>query len=553
MVLLTKHAWVATVVAVVLVALLCTRMNLVDHVMTAAVRDQEREELLDYLEDRLQWMRERCDKIVIVAHSQGGFLAHQLMTRYGGRNQKNVIRLVGVGSGLKPIWILNQARQPFVSAVAWMLPMASACLAWGTSPLIEPSNSRIAAGMMQLMETAVLLVLPLSVQSPEVDAAVMQGTGESLKHVQSGLLLVGDMTWARWVAIAVSAMLTISCAAIVKFRIMPRMNAPFALPTLDSSTRLEWQEHSSQHDMVGRMLLPELPPDVEQEATPVLGHPLRDHTAYFDRQGLLTRRLAAELLGDVEAFTPKRLGGQKWMETVARYERALRKQHDRRRCFQAVLMLWVAVAVLVPRMARGATLVDAVIKGWFPLGVATVVLSAAFTWRGRRSHREMIGLLDAELRGEPQSVSPVRIVPPEFRTAAALPLAFGALLAFYGALWLRVIADMYPEWQVTAPGGPLIASVLLASLAAAVASGYRVKRRWLAGAALSAALPALTSVGPAGEGVPAWAAAPGGALAAVVLAAVVVAVISLSRARVVLLPEAVPGTVLVGRRPRSRP
>lgn len=545
MALLSEHPWVAGCAAGVLMVLLSTRLNVADHVIMAAVRDQEREKLLDYLEDRLRWMRERCDKIVIVAHSQGGFLAHQLMARHGGRNQQKVIRLVGVGSGLKPIWILQQARQPFVAAVAWVLPFASICLAWGTSPLFEPSNSAVAAGMlMQMTATTPSLALPLAAQSPEFVTTMMQGVAESLERVQSGILLVGDMTWERWTAIAVSAALTVVCGLIIKLRIAPDAKAPFVLPTPNGAKALEWHEYSSQHDMVGRMLLPTLPAGVEQEATPVLGHPLRDHTTYFDGEGLLTRRLTAGLLLDLESSTRERLGGRRWSETVARYEQALRKQHDRRRCFQAVLMLWGAFAVLMPRVARGATLVEAVLAGWLPLGLMTVVLSVVFTWRGRRSHWKMVTLLDAELRGELQADPPVRIVPPEYRTITSLSLAIGAMLAFYGALWLRILSDLHPAWHVRSPGAPLLAAILLATLSAAACSGYRVKRRWAAGAALLAALPALTSGGPAGRQASGWTTAPGGPLAAIVLATVVVAVISLSRARVAPFPEGVPGSTL---------
>ncbi|MFE1790696.1 hypothetical protein ACFW7J_20255 [Streptomyces sp. NPDC059525] len=187
MALLSEHPWVAGGGAAALVVLLSTRLNVADHVIMAAVRDHEREKLLDYLEDRLRWMQERCDKIVIVAHSQGGFLAHQLMARQGGRNQRKVIRLVGVGSGLKPIWILQQARRPFVATVAWALPFASICLAWGTSPLIEPSSSEVAAGvLMQLTATTPSLALPLAAQFPEFGTTVMQGMAESLERGSGG-------------------------------------------------------------------------------------------------------------------------------------------------------------------------------------------------------------------------------------------------------------------------------------------------------------------------------------------------------------------------------
>ncbi|WP_138894680.1 alpha/beta hydrolase [Streptomyces chryseus] len=540
MALLMEHPWWTVGGAAVVIVLLCTRLNVADHVIMAAARNQERERLLDFLEERLRWMREHCDKIVIIAHSQGGFLAQQLMARHGGRNQSKVIRLVGVGSGLKPIWFLQQIRRPLAWAVAWMLPIASLCLVWGASPLIEPSNSEIAAGMlMQLEATTPSLALPLAVQSPEFVTAMLHGVAESMDRIQSSLLLAGDMTWERWAAVVVSATLTIVCGLIVKFHIHREAKTPFVLPPSNGSKQLEWEEYSSQHDAVGRMLLPALPQNVEQEATPVLGHPLGDHTKYFESDGLLPRHLAAGLLADVDPSSRRSLGARRWAETVARYERALRKQHDRRRCFQGVLMLWVASSVLIPRMARGATIVEAVIGSWQPLAVATVVLSSIFTWRGRRSHRELVAMLDTELRGEPQPTPPVSIVPPEHRTSATLALAIGAVFAFFGALGLSLLSSLQPAWNVRSPGAAMLAAIILATLAAATGSGYRVRRRWVAGAGLLTCLPALTSSGPLGSGAPAWATAPGGPLATVVLVAVAIALIGLTRARVVPLPEVV--------------
>ncbi|MFJ1957738.1 hypothetical protein ACIOGT_31245 [Streptomyces microflavus] len=533
-----EHPWWTASCAAVLIVLLSTRLNVADHVITAAARDQEREKLLDFLEERLRWMRAHCDEIVMVAHSQGGFLAHQLMARHGGRNQSKVVRLVGVGSGLKPIWLLQQIKRPLVWAVAWMLPIASLCLAWGTSPLIEPSNSEVSAGMlMQLKAMVPALALPLAAQSTEFSTGTLQDMAESMERVQSGLLLVGDMSWGRWAAIMVSAMLTLVCGLIIKIHIRPASKSLFALPPSKGPKQLRWEEYSSQHDMVGRMLLPTLPQGVEQEATPVLGHPLGDHTKYFDGDGLLGRRLAARLLADLESSRRRNFGARQWAETVARYERALRKQHDRRRCFQGVLMLWVTMGVLTPRIAGGATIVGSVIASWKPLVVATLVLSAVFTWRGRRSHRELVAMLDAELRGEPQQTPPVRIVVPERRTATTMALALGAVFAFLGALGLSLLSRLQPAWNVGSPGAPMLAAIILAILAGAAGSGYRVRRRWVAGAGLLACLPALISNGPLDASAPAWATAPGGPLAAVVLVAASIALIGLMRARMVHLPE----------------
>ncbi|MBF8173537.1 hypothetical protein IW294_22590 [Streptomyces olivaceus] len=549
--LLLEHTWWTVSCAAVLIVLLSTRLNVGDHVITAVARNQEREKLLAFLEERLRWMRAHCDKVVIIAHSQGGFLAHQLMARDGGRNQSKVIRLVGVGSGLKPIWLLQQIKRPLVCAVAWMLPVASLCLAWGASPLIEPSNSEIAASMLMQVKVLVSsMAVPLGAQSPQFSTDLLHGVVESMERMQSGLLLVGDMSWERWVAITVSATLSLTCGLIIRFRIRPNAKSIFALPPTKGTKQLKWEEYSSHHDMVGRMLLPTLPQGVEREAAPVLGHPLGDHTKYFDSNGLLPRRLAAGLLTDIESSS-RSFGAKRWMETVARYERALRKQHDRRRCFQGVLMLWVASATLLPRIAHGATIVEAVVGNWQPLVVATLILSAVFTWRGRRSHRELVAMLDSELRGEPRPTPPVRIVVPDGRIATTMALAIGAVFAFFGALGLSLLSKLQPAWNVGSPGAPMLAAMILAILAGAAGSGYRVQRRWVAGAGFLACLPALTSEGPPSSSVPAWATAPGGTLAAVVLVATAIALIGLTRARPVSLPDAPPSPSAVPSQRRA--
>ncbi|WP_208882378.1 hypothetical protein [Streptomyces armeniacus] len=537
MALFFKHPWWTAGGTTCLIVLLSTRLNVADHVIMAATRDKERERLLDFLEDRLHWMRKHCDEIVFIAHSQGGFLAHQLMARHGGRNQEKVIRMVGVGSGLKPIWILQQMRRPLVAVVAWMIPIASLCLTWGASPFIEPGNSEIAAGtLMHVQAITPSLAMPLIAHSSDFVTTMQNDVVEATNRILSGVLVVGEMTWERWTAIGVSVTLTIACGLILRFRILSEARTPLTLPSTNSSMQLVWEEYSSQHDVVGRMLLPTLPQGVEREATPVLGHPLSDHTAYFDSDGLLVRRLATGMLADLESSTSRGFGARPWAETVARYERTLRKQHDRRRCFQAVLMLWVASAALLPRVARGATLVEAAIGSWWFLAVATMALSTIFTWQGRKSHRELTAMLDAELRGEPQPKPPVRIVNPEHRTTATLALTLGTVCAFFGALGLTLLSDLQPTWNIHSPGAALLAAIIFATLAAATGSGYRVQRRWVLGAGLLACIPALTSSGPYSPDTPSWATTPGVVLAVVVLAATTVALISVSRARVVALP-----------------
>ncbi|MCR8573589.1 hypothetical protein [Streptomyces sp. Isolate_219] len=536
--LATAHPWVALAIALIALGLLGTRLNLVEHVITAAARDTEREALLDYLEDRLRWLERRCDAIVIVAHSQGGYLAHQLLGRDGGRNQKKVVRLVGVGSGLKPIWVLRQTRRPVVLALSWLLPAASLCLARGLLPLAaDPSGM---AGAMKAMAISTRrLAVPLASSTPASESAERRDIADAVQpHSLTDLLPFGGMTGMdgmRWTLVAVGVLLSVGCALLTRHFFKSSDRDALKLPK-GPGGKLDWRELSSQHDMVGRMLLPTLPAEVEQDATPVLGHALRDHTMYFAPDGMLVRQLAGDLLSDLQTATKRSFGATEWRDRVARYTQALRKQHDRRRAFHGLLILAVTFVVLVPRLALGASLPGAVVDTCLPLAVVSFFLSYVFTGRGRTSMRKTVATLDAELRGGSAHEPLLAIVPPGRRLVPASALALSALLAAYGALWLTRIQQLLPHWQVAHPGAGLIAGVVLVVMAAATASGYRVKRRWALGAAALVAIPPLASRIPHPAGVPAWAAAPGLMSAMVIAMLVGIAVIALTRTVPVPLP-----------------
>ncbi|MYT27517.1 MULTISPECIES: hypothetical protein [unclassified Streptomyces] len=433
--LATTHPWAAAVIAAVVIGVLCTRLNVADHVITAAARDTEREALLGYLEHRLRWLERRCDDIVIIAHSQGGYLAHQLLARDNGRNQAKVIRFVGVGSGLKPISILRQTQRPAVLLVSWLLPAASLCFSWGLLPLF--SDASVMAGVMKAMAgTTMLLAMPLITLTPERTSAQLNHALDAIRPQALSDYLPIDITGmdgTRWGLVAVGALITAGCAPLVRRFIRPVIQDSLNLPKGTSARELEWREHSSQHDMVGRMLLPPLPDQVEQEATPVLGHPLRDHTLYFSPDGMLVRQLAGDVLSDLETKT-KSFGAAEWQGKVARYTQALRKQHDRRRMFHGLITLAVAFAVLVPQLALGASLPGAVVRMWLPLGLVALFLSYIFTRRGRKSLRKMVAALDTELSGGPPHEPLLAIVPPTRRPVIVISLLLGSLFAAYGAV-----------------------------------------------------------------------------------------------------------------------
>lgn len=137
---------IGLLLAAVPVAYLASRSNVIGHVAVAASADPELDKIRDRVRHCLEWSRRRSRQILIVAHSQGGFIAHSLLSQPEG--DRPVAGLIGVGSGLKPIWLLRQLNDRAVLLLAWvgigivvlveaiMLPVASGL----TSTLAGPTG-----------------------------------------------------------------------------------------------------------------------------------------------------------------------------------------------------------------------------------------------------------------------------------------------------------------------------------------------------------------------------------------------------------------------------
>lgn len=535
------HPLVAAGVLGCVAVLLSVCPNPVQQVITVSTHNEAREITIDLLEDRLKWLEAQCDEVVIIAHSQGGYLAHQLLLRGEGRNQTKVTRFVAVGSGLKPIWTLRHARNKFFVVVLWAVPAGMACMLWGTAPVLAPGLTASAAGLLDLGSSLVyLLAHPFVALTPEVmDMAFGGMSGMWWEQVlTSPVFTVAEMTVLHWVATLAGIGLGSLAGVLLVKRVLPNHREELALPTGHGRQEvMEWREYSSVYDMVGRMLLPALPQGVEQEPIPVLGHPVRDHTDYFNPRGMLSRKLAGSFLSDLERSTQQDLGADRWNETIKRYTTTLCEQHDRRRRFHALLMLGVAIVLLTLPIAEGNSLLGAVMGNWVQFAVAMVTLRVVFTWRGRRSHRQVVAALDSELRGTAEPTPLVRVLPLKSRALPSLALVGGALIALCGSAGLAVLGVMNSHVPVPQPGAMLLGAVYLLVLAAAVASGYRIKQEWLLFATLLTASPALLASAPVHSELPLWAVIPGVPAVFWVIASCVVAAFSLRRAVPTSLPE----------------
>lgn len=84
--------------------------------------DIQRAAIVDKTRDALRWLAERCERVVVVAHSQGGAVAHQALRL---AQPENVILLVTLGSGLGKLEELIRGRRTSgsISGVAYLVPL----------------------------------------------------------------------------------------------------------------------------------------------------------------------------------------------------------------------------------------------------------------------------------------------------------------------------------------------------------------------------------------------------------------------------------------------
>lgn len=83
------------------------KYNLLNHVRMAAQKDEEYEKVIMYIQESLNKLSNECDNIFIVAHSQGGYLMYQILSRNLLKKKSNIM-FISLGSGLKAISLISK-------------------------------------------------------------------------------------------------------------------------------------------------------------------------------------------------------------------------------------------------------------------------------------------------------------------------------------------------------------------------------------------------------------------------------------------------------------
>lgn len=454
--------------------------NLVWHVRMAATDEERTRQLLSHLHGRLRWMERHCDEVVVVAHSQGGYLMHRVLSPAAAERHPKVRRLVGVGSGLKPISLLKTLHSGGIGSAVWMaagvVPLylwALAPLMWGLLGWALGSAVRLVYGLLQT--TVVPLALMDSSEASQLWAAA--ALTEMFHAVSSPPSLALD--WRHLISLAIALGAFKLAGGLIQAAL--RTSPPPSM-ALD----IEWREYSSPHDIVGRMLVPALPDRVDQPWISATGQPIADHVLYFHPTGVLLRRLAADLLGDLvprrRQSSVMRTAADRWDRAVRDFDHARRVQATRRRTLHGLILGGATVLLLAFPLHLGVSVPRAFLRCWPLLACLLLSLTCLFGYAAHRSARPAAHGFTARLSDAPSPSASswrVRIVPHHPRIVPAAAAGTGGVVAVFGSVHFGMTDLRSGEGSVWAGFGMLLPLGLgLLLVACACAAGYPVRKRW---------------------------------------------------------------------------
>ncbi|UUX97203.1 hypothetical protein [Aquabacterium sp. J223] len=112
-------------------------------------QDIQRAALVQRVARSLQWLADRCDTVVVLAHSQGGAIAHAALQAWP---QPKVRGFVSVGSGLEKLELLRlvRERREGLAAAGWATPLWLAAALAAAQPWLHwvPDGGRWWVGLV---------------------------------------------------------------------------------------------------------------------------------------------------------------------------------------------------------------------------------------------------------------------------------------------------------------------------------------------------------------------------------------------------------------------
>lgn len=448
------------VLLLVAVCYLASRRNVIGHVAMAASADPELDKIRDRVRHCLEWSRRRSRRVVLVAHSQGGFIAHSLLSQPEG--DRPVAGLIGVGSGLKPIWLLRQLNDRAVLLLVWLV-IGTVVLGEAIAlPMVGGLTSTLAGPIGALMKAGGVLAVPPIGQHPNLLHDLMRDA------LDVSRLQVID-PWAAFGRLEPwQGVLAVPLAGGVAWA---RRLCGKSYPDPDTAglapVRAErWIELSSYHDPVGRMLLPRLPAPAEEQSIAVGGHPVLDHVAYFSPASILPWRVAGLVLSNLGIPSPP---------AIATIGRSLQADAARRRRLRAGLLMTVIAVGVLPALGAGRSLFAAIAGMAAVLLATSIASSVVFTLRETAAQKSLLATLRATVSTGRHLYDLRQPVALKNRVIPTMLLLMVVLACFLTSLHLT----RYPTEQSSSAGPLLLFATVALAYLLAVGAGYRPRRTYL--------------------------------------------------------------------------
>lgn len=317
--------------------------NFAAHVKVASDLDSEElEKVTKLVQKTIENTQFHSRSTTIVAHSQGGLLAHDALVREGGARNPG-LRLFGVGSGLRPITLFRVLRKwPGVVFIwSWSLFFISTSFLfqyWTYSPYVL---------QLCLVNLRILVIENLSLLSMRL--APVETWYYAIYNTQAPTItdfFNFNSTLPELLLICVVSLISLLLSQL-KLKAYTRR--------ISDIPKIDWTEMTTPHDIVGRFPFPPLPSRVREIIIPAEGNPVSDHTRYFNRGALTPRIIAASVLSDLNILPID--GG------VVRYEAVSKSFLERTR------KRWRLVSLISLGTAFPSLLVMAI----FPPNVALLV------------------------------------------------------------------------------------------------------------------------------------------------------------------------------------
>lgn len=222
----------------------------------------------------------------IVAHSQGGLLAHDALVCEGVTRSPG-LRLFGVGSGLRPITLFRVLRKwPGVVFIwSWSLFFISTSLLlqyWTYSPYVL---------QLFLVNLRILAIANLSLLSMRL--APVEAWFYAISNVKAPIIT--DILSFNSI---LPELLLVCVVSLIGLLLSQRKLKAYTREIADIP-KIDWTEMTTPHDIVGRFPFPPLPSRVREIIVPAEGNPVSDHTRYFNRGALVPQIIASSILSDL--------------------------------------------------------------------------------------------------------------------------------------------------------------------------------------------------------------------------------------------------------------